>query len=163
MSFFFKVRDIIKSPMIKIEKADIKSGDIVLDYGCGPGSFTLAAAEVVASSGKVYAADINPLAVKKVKKVASRKGLKNIETIQTECKTGLENNSVDVVMCFDTFHDVNDKDSLLSEFHRVLKSDSTLAFDDHHLNEDEIITKITENGLFSLAEKKEKLYLFIKR
>ena len=66
-------------------------------------------------------------------------------------------------MCFDTFHDVHDKDSLLREFHRVLKSDSTLAFDDHHLNEDEIITKITENGLFSLAEKKEKLYLFIKK
>ena len=160
MSIFFKVRDMFKSPIIKIEKANIKSGDKVLDYGCGPGSFTLAAAEVVGPSGKIYAADINSFALKKVKKAASKKGFKNIETIQTDCNTGLANNSVDVVMCFDTFHDVDDKESLLREFHRVLKPNSTLAFDDHHLHEDEIISKVTENGFFALAEKKEKLYLF---
>ncbi len=163
MSFFFKVRDMLKSPVIKIEKANMKPGDKVLDYGCGPGSFTLAAAEVVGPSGKVYAADINSLAVKKVRKASSKKGFKNIETIQTDCKTGLGNNSVNMVMCFDTFHDVDDKESLLREFHRVLKPNSSLAFDDHHLNEDEIISKVTENGLFALTEKKEKLYLFAKR
>ncbi|MFX1336973.1 MAG: class I SAM-dependent methyltransferase [Promethearchaeota archaeon] len=163
MSFFFKIRDIFKSPMIKIEKANIKQGNKVLDYGCGPGSFAIAAAEVVGSSGKVYAADINPLAIKKIKKATLKKGLSNIETILTDCNTGLGDNSIDVILCFDTIHNVDDKESLLKEFHRVLQPDSILALDDHHMEEDEIISKITEGGLFELSNKKENLYLFIKR
>ena len=163
MSFFFKIRDLFKSPRIKIEKANIKSGDNVLDYGCGSGSFTLAAAKVVGSSGKVYAADINPLAIKKVKKSAKKKGLTNIETILTDCNTGLENNSIDMIICFDTFHHVNDQESLLKEFYRVLKPKSALFLDDHHMKEDEIISKITERGFFELSEKKGEQYLFIKK
>ena len=162
MSFFFKVRDIIKSPMIKIEKVNIKPGDIVLDYGCGPGSFTLAAAEIVSPSGKVYAADVNAIAIKKVQKSASKKGLDHIETIQTDCNTGLKDESINVVMCFDTIHHVDDPKGLLREFYRVLKPHSSLALDDHHLEEEEIIELITEQGFFELADKKEKLYLFIK-
>ena len=163
MSFFFKIRDKFKTPMLKIEKSNIKLGDLVLDYGCGPGSFTIAAAETVGPSGKVYTADINSLAIKKAKKAALKKGFNNIETILTDCNTGLGDNSIDVVMCFDTIHHVDDQESLLSEFHRVLKPNSTLSLDDHHMEEDEIISKVTEQGLFELADKKEKLYLFTKR
>jgi len=163
MSFFFKIRDLFKSPMIKIAKSNIKPGDIVLDYGCGPGSFTLAAAKVVGSSGIVYAADINPLAINKVKKNALKKGLTNIETILTENNTGLIDNSIDVVICFDTFHHINDQDSLLKEFYRVLRPKSTLSLDDHHMQEDEIISKITGQGLFELSEEKDEQYLFTKK
>ena len=163
MSFFFRVRDKLKAPMVKIEKAKIKPGDIVLDYGCGPGGFTIAAAQVVSSSGKVYAADINSLAIKKVKKAALKKGLNNIETILTDCNTGLGDMSIDVVICFDTIHHVDDQESLLREFHRVLKPNSILSLDDHHMEEDDIISKITEHGLFELVDKKEKQYLFTKK
>jgi ubiquinone/menaquinone biosynthesis C-methylase UbiE len=163
MSFFFKIRDLVKSPVIKIKKAYIKSGDIVLDYGCGPGSFTIPAAEIVGSSGKVYAADLNPLAINKVKKIALKKGLTNIKTILTDCNTGLGDNSIDVVICFDTFHHVNDQDNLLKEFHRILKPKSTLSLDDHHMQEDEILFKITEQGLFKLVEEKDKQFLFTKK
>ncbi len=163
MLFFFKIRDKLKAPMIKIEKTNIKPGDTVLDYGCGPGDFTVAAAEVVGSSGKVYAVDINLLAIKRVKKSALKKGLNNIETILTDCNIGLGDNSIDVVICFDTIHHVNDQESLLREFHRVLKPNSNLSLDDYHMEEDEIISKITEQGIFELADKKEKLYLFTKR
>ena len=67
MSFFFKILDFFKSPMKKVDKAEVKSGDFVLDYGCGPGSYTFAASEKVGSNGKIYAADIHPLAIDKVK------------------------------------------------------------------------------------------------
>lgn len=68
MSVLFKIRDKFYSPIEKIRKTNIKQGDFVLDYGCGPGSYTVAAAEVVGSNGKVFAADIHPLALVKVKK-----------------------------------------------------------------------------------------------
>ena len=162
MSFFFKIRDIFHDPMEKIEKTEIKIGNHVLDYGCGPGSFSIAAADVVGTSGKVYAADVHPLAAEKINKKASKKGIKNIETITTDCKTGIKDNSIDNIICFDSLHDIADKDCVLEEFNRVLKPSCLLSIDDHHLEENEIISLITAQGFFKFAEKKDKIYSFIK-
>ena len=148
--------------MNKIKKANINSGDFVLDYGCGPGSYSLAASEVVGDSGKIFAADIHPLAVERIKKKASKGGFTNIYTILTDCDTGLEKNSIDVVICFDTLHALGNITSNIKEFYRVLKPNAILSLDDHHSNEDEIISKIQEKGLFDLKEKKEKILNFIK-
>ena len=163
MSFFFRIRDTFRHPSNKIEKAKIKHGDFVLDYGCGPGSYTLVAADVVGSSGKVIAADINPLAIDKVRKRATKIGLQNIETIITDCKTDLDAESIDVIICFDVLHDVNDKECILNEWYRLLKLNSRLSVDDHHMKEEEIILLITGNGLFELEEKIGKLYNFKKK
>ena len=162
MAFFFKIRDIFNHPIEKIRKANIKQGDIVLDYGCGSGSYTIVAAEEVSSLGNVIAADIHPFALKMVNKKAEKKSYSNITTVQTDCDTGIAKESVDVVICFDVIHDIPHKYDILKEFHRVLKPNSTLSFDDHHLNENEIIEFITSEGLFKLSEKKGKQYNFIK-
>lgn len=162
MSFFFKIRDKFKSPMKKVEKAGIRMGNFVLDYGCGPGSYTIAAAKKVGPNGKVYAADIHPLAIKKVEQKGKQIGLTNIETILTDCKTNLKENSIDLIICFDMMHDVKKPELLLNEFYKVLKPNSILSFDDHHSKEEEIIPLITSNGLFKLVEKKENQYNFKK-
>ena len=140
MSFLFRIRDKFHPPEEKVRRANIKEGDMVLDYGCGPGSYTISAAEVVGPAGKIFAADIHPLALKKVHKKAKKFSYSNIEKIPTDCDTGLDNESIDVVICFDMFHGVPNKDELLREFHRVLKPNSILSFDDHHMKEDEIET-----------------------
>jgi ubiquinone/menaquinone biosynthesis C-methylase UbiE len=163
MSLFFKFRDKSKPPILKIQKAGIKQGDIVLDYRCGPGSYTIAATELLGPSGRVYAADIHPLAIKKVIKDASKRELKNIESFQTNCKLDIREASVDVVMYFDTFHNLEDYECNLKEFNRVLKANSILIVDDHHYSEEEIIKKVADQGLFKLKEKKDDQYLFIKK
>lgn len=162
MSFFFKIRDKFHPPMEKIRKAEIKEGDIVLDYGCGPGSYTIAAAERVGENGNIFAADIHPLAIEKVKQKAKKLGFKHIETIQTDCDTGLKDESVDVVICFDVLHGIPDKNLLLREFHRVLKPNATLSVDDHHSEESKIIDTITAGNLFKLLDKKDKQFNFLK-
>ncbi|MFX1571832.1 MAG: class I SAM-dependent methyltransferase [Promethearchaeota archaeon] len=162
MSFFFKIRDKFYPPVNKIRKANIKLGDIILDYGCGSGSYTIAAVEELGPNGKVFAADIHPLALEKIKKKAERMGYTNIETIQTDCATGLDNESIDKIICFDVLHDISNKFNILKEFYRVLKLNSILSFDDHHMNEDEIINLITSKGLFKLTEVIDKQYNFIK-
>jgi ubiquinone/menaquinone biosynthesis C-methylase UbiE len=162
MSVLFKIRDKFYSPIEKIRKTNIKQGDFVLDYGCGPGSYTVAAAEVIGSNGKVFAADIHPLALVKVKKKARTIEYDNIETIQTDYDTGLDNESINVVICFEMFHGVLNKKNLIKKFHRVLKPNSMLSFDDHKMKEDTIIDFITSDGLFKLSEKKGKQYNFIK-
>lgn len=162
MSFCFSIRDQFKDPINKIKKTSIKEGDVVLDYGCGTGSYSIVAAEMVGPTGKVFSADINPLAIKKVTKKASKKVIRNIDTILTDCATFLDDNSIDVIICFDTLHALgNIRDNIL-EFHRILKQGGMLSVDDHHSEENEIISKIQGNGLFKLLDKKDKIYNFIK-
>lgn len=162
MAFFFKIRDLFKSPMIKINKAGVKKGESILDYGCGSGSYALAAANVVKDSGKVFAADIHPLAIKKLNRKIEKKDIKNTVTIETELDTGLKDAGIDRVLCFDMLHDVEDKKSLMEEFHRILKPNGILAFDDHHATETDIKKNITDNQLFILLEENDGFYIFQK-
>ena len=160
MSAWFSLRDRLHSPKNILQEADIKPGFKILDYGCGPGGFSIAAAELVGGNGKVYAADILPIALMNVQKRASRHALANIETIHTDRATGLEDGSVDLVLLYDILHGLADPDSVLAELHRVLKPDSTLSFSDHHMAENEILTRITGQGLFRFLKKGDKTYTF---
>ena len=163
MSLFIRIRNALSPPDKTVKEAGIQPGHTVLDYGCGPGGHSIAAAKLVGQSGKVYAIDIHALAIRSVQKKASRKGLKNIETIQSSCATGLQNNSLDVGLLYDTFHELNDPREVLAELARILKPEGVLSFSDHHLKEQEITSGVTESGLFSLLRKGEKNYTFGKK
>ena len=151
MSFSFKFRDFLLPRENILKEVGIKPSFYILDYGCGPGSYAIAAAQLVGQSGKVYALDIHPLAVQRVRNIASKKGSTNIETIHSDCATGLPDNSIDVVLLYDTLHKLSKPDEVLAELHRVLKPKAILSFNDHHLKEEEIIFTITGKGLFKLS------------
>lgn len=163
MSLFIRVRNALSPPEKILKEAGIQPGHTVLDYGCGPGSHSIAAAKLVGQSGKVYALDIHPLAIRCVQKKTSRKGLKNIETINSDCATGLQDGSLDVVLLYDTFHELNDPRKVLAELGRVLKPEGLLSFSDHHMKEQEITSGVAESGLFSLLRNGEKTYTFKKK
>jgi len=162
MALFFVFRDIVSPPEKIVGEAGLKPGFTVLDYGCGPGSYALAAAEIVGGEGTVYALDIHPLAVEIVQRKAAKRGLANIKTILSDCHTGLDEESVDAVLLYDTFHDLEKPDEVLKELHRVLKPDGILSFSDHHLAEEEITAAITGRGLFSPSGKGKKTFTFRK-
>ena len=162
MSFSFKFRDFYQPRKKVLAEVKLETGFNILDYGCGPGSYTVAAAKVVGETGMVYALDIHPLAVKQVQKTAARKRLTNIETILSDCATGLPDESIDIVLLYDTFHKLSEPDKVLAELHRVLKPNCILSFSDHHLKGDEIIPQVTGKGLFQLSRKGEKVYNFAK-
>jgi ubiquinone/menaquinone biosynthesis C-methylase UbiE len=162
MSLMFKVRDFFRPRLDVLKEAGIESGVCTLDYGCGPGSYILPLAKLVGPSGKIYALDIHPLAIKKVKKIAARKGIENIETIESDCRTGLSDNHVNVVLLYDTFHNLSQPDDVMGELHRVLKSDGTLSFSDHHMKEKDIIAGVTDTGMFKLSKKGNRTYSFSK-
>ena len=162
MSLTYRLRDFI-SPRINILKeVEIKPGFSVLDYGCGPGSYILPLVELVGTTGKIYALDVHPLAVQMVQRIASKKQLTNVTTIHSDCETKLPDKSIDVVLLYDIFHDLTEPDRVLNELHRVLKPNAILSFSDHHMKEDEIVSKITKSGLFRLLTKGEKTYSFLK-
>lgn len=162
MSFGFRFRDLLLPPKKKLNEVGIRPGYHLLDYGCGPGSYSIAAAELVGDSGKVYALDINPLGIQRVQNIASKKGFRNIETICSDCATGLEDGTIDVVLLYDTFHGLSDPDGVLKELHRVMKPSSILAFSDHHMKEEEILSEITETNLFKLSRKGKRSHIFLR-
>lgn len=43
-----------------LHRFGLSEGQRLVELGCGPGAFTLPAAEIVGPTGRVYAADINP-------------------------------------------------------------------------------------------------------
>ena len=162
MSFAFIVRDFFKPRRKVIVEVGIKQGDHVLDYGCGPGSYLKATADLVGPEGKVYALDIHPHAIRKVQKLASKNRLDNVETILSDCRTDLPSGSIDVVLLYDTFHALTKPDEALSELYRVLKAGGILSFSDHHLTNDEIIYGVTVSSLFELATRGDRTYSFQK-
>jgi len=160
MALFLRFRDIFMPPGSLLAEAGIKEGASILDYGCGPGSYSIKAAQLVGERGKVYALDIHPLALKKVEKAAKKKELSNIRTILSNCATGLESASMDVVLLYDLFHDLKGSEAVLEEIHRVLKPEGVLSFSDHHMKEEGIISKLTEKGLFEFSGKGRRTFTF---
>jgi len=73
MSLAFRFRDLFLAPIDILKEVGIKPGFHVLDYGCGPGGYIIAAAQLVSKSGKIYALDIHPMAIKQVQNTASKK------------------------------------------------------------------------------------------
>jgi ubiquinone/menaquinone biosynthesis C-methylase UbiE len=145
-----------------VKEAGIKEGYSVLDFGCGSGSYVLAVAELVGKSGKVYALDVQPLAIEMVKKIAEKKKLTNVKTILSDMKTGLPDDSINVALLYDVFHDLTDPESILEELHRVLKVDGILSLSDHHMEQEEIVSNVTRRNFFRLLRKGEKTYSFAK-
>ena len=78
-------------------------------------------AELIGKSGIIYKLDINPAAIELVKELAAKKQLSNVEVILSDRDTGLLNESVDMVLVYDVFHDLKNRDAVLEELHRVLK------------------------------------------
>ena len=162
MALTFKIRDFFRPRRDIVKEVGIKEGYHVLDYGCGSGSYVSAVAELVGKSGIIYALDIHPLAVEMVKKIAAKKGLSNVETILSDRKTGLPDDSIDVILMYDVFHDLRDPNGVLVELHRVLKPNGILSFSDHHMKQNEILSNLTKNALFKLLRKGGKTYSFSK-
>ncbi|TET68255.1 MAG: class I SAM-dependent methyltransferase [Candidatus Aminicenantes bacterium] len=162
MSFGYKFRDFFLPRKKILDEVGIKEGFHILDYGCGPGDYVAAASKLVGKSGKVYALDIHTLAIQKVKDVVSKYNLQNVETIRSDCKTGLPDNSIDVVLLYDTFHDLSHPNRVLKELHRVLKPKGILSFSDHHMEENEIVSKLTDKRLFRLLSRGKRTCSFLK-
>lgn len=159
---FFALRNKLNPPAKMVGEAGLKPGMRVLDFGCGVGGHAFAAAELVGETGGVYALDINRLAVDRIGKIARKKGFANVEAICSDRETGLDDEYLDVVMIYDTFHILDEPDRVLAELRRVLKPDGILSFSDHHMNEERIITGVTGGGLFRLSGKGDKTYTFVK-
>ena len=154
MSFFLGLHHRFMDIGKRLEESGVQRGQTVLDFGCGPGHFTIAAAKRVGETGGVYALDIHPLAVKSVEGKARKEGLSNITTILSDRDTGLPDESVDVVLLYDTIHMIADKRALLEELHRIVKPGGALSIWVGHMKVDDVVEIVEKSDLFALRDRR---------
>jgi len=118
----------------------MEEGQIVLDFGCGSGTYTIPAAKIVKDKGKVYALDKDSDVLNELMHRAESAGLKNIKRIDTtgERKVNLADNSVDVVLLFDVLHhyyfpQADDRRKVLDEVHRISKAKALILVYPKHM------------------------------
>ena len=157
MAFFLALHRRFVDVKKPLERAGVKEGQTILDFGCGPGHYAIAAAKMVGAKGKVYALDIHPLAVRSVEKKAKKEGLTNITTILSDKDTRLPDQSIDVALAYDMIHMVKDKQALARELHRVLKPNGLLSVIVGHIKVEDVLKILEEDGLFSLRDRQGRL------
>jgi ubiquinone/menaquinone biosynthesis C-methylase UbiE len=155
MALTFRIRDWLNPPARVLAPACLAAGMTVVDYGCGPGSYTLAAAQIVGPRGRVYGVDIHPQAVEPVRRKAVGAGLAYVEGVLVSgYQTGIPSFSADRVLLMDMIHIVPDQAALLREVHRLLKADGLAYVDIHHTDPAPIKARLVNSGLFEIAEDK---------
>jgi len=112
------------NPKEVVKKLNLKNDMIIADFGCGAGYFTIPLAEAV-EKGKVYALDVLDTALASVKSKANFNGLLNIETgigdLETENGSGIEDNSIDLVLLANILFQSSNKIGIIKEASRILK------------------------------------------
>jgi ubiquinone/menaquinone biosynthesis C-methylase UbiE len=102
--------------------ADLKAGMTFADIGCGDGYFTVLAAKKVGPEGRVYAVDIDPSGIEKLKNKAKAERLTNILTQVGQAEeTAFCNGCVDFVFYSMDLHDFNDAAKVLQNAKQMLK------------------------------------------
>jgi ubiquinone/menaquinone biosynthesis C-methylase UbiE len=124
-------------PDIVFGELGLKTGDVFLDLGCGPGEYALRASEIVGEKGVVYALDRVESHIADLEKRAADAGVTNITAIAADI-TGplpIDDSCVDVCLLATVLHipDVTRRaEEVCAEIRRVLKPDGRLAVIECH-------------------------------
>ena len=110
-----------------LEMADIQLGNSVADIGCHQGYMSIRVADFIGETGKVYSVDVREDRLNKLNDIASERGIKNIQTILGDYDDPkLEENSIDVVLIIDAYHEMNDYQQILFHVKKALKPDGRI-------------------------------------
>ena len=104
------------------ELGRLSEGERVLDLGCGAGSDTLVAAQMVGPEGSVTGVDMTPEMLAKARRAATEMGAANVEFVEGEIELlPFADESVDVVISNGVIDLLPDKDTVFAEIYRVLR------------------------------------------
>ena len=110
-----------------LEHAAVAPGDVVLDIGTGDGLIGLAAARLVAPTGRVIFCDVSADLLAHVESAVGDGGDHRFLLARAEDLSDLESGSVDVVVMRAVLIYVQEKARALQEMHRVLRPGGRLS------------------------------------
>ena len=115
-------------PEETLRAAGVAKGQTVVDLGCGPGYFTLPAAELVGPSGKVYGVDVEPEMIEACRARAAEAGVQGIELVQSDgTHVPLPDGIANLVLISVVLHETKDRAGFLREARRLLTPGGAVA------------------------------------
>ncbi len=114
-----------------MEFLDLEEGNVVADIGTGTGFFALYLSDWVGDTGLVYAEDIQQEMVDYTTEKIEDEGVKNIKVVLGQPDDpGLPDNSLDLVLMANVYHEVENPVALLKSIAKDLKLDGRLIIID---------------------------------
>jgi ubiquinone/menaquinone biosynthesis C-methylase UbiE len=130
-------RDEEQKPDEIIRSMGLKDGDVVADVGAGTGYFTRRLAKAVAPSGRVYAVDIQPEMLSKLKENVEKAGARNVVIILGETDDPrLPRESLDWILIVNTYHELQQPKATLARMREALKPSGRVAVVENRLEGD---------------------------
>jgi len=100
----------------------LEPGERVLDLGCGAGTDSLVAAQMVGPEGRVTGIDMTPQMLAKARAAAAELGARNVVFVDGEVeRLPFEDAAFDVVISNGVIDLIPDKDAVFGEIFRVLR------------------------------------------
>ena len=110
---------------------EVEPGSSVADFGAGSGEYALALASAVGESGHVYAIDVQPDLLVRIKNEARRRELENMDIVVGDVSkvhgTKLRSHSVQLVLMSNVLFQLEHKRGAFDEAHRILEPKGRLA------------------------------------
>ena len=130
-------RDQDQKPGLVIQALGLKPGMSVADLGSGSGYFTRLFVEAVAETGKVYAIDVEPEALKYVEESLAHVNRPfQVEFILARPDNpGLPIESVDMIFVCNTFHHLESRTTYFRDVRSALKPGGRIAIVDYYHDE----------------------------
>jgi ubiquinone/menaquinone biosynthesis C-methylase UbiE len=121
------LRNVLLSPRRLIERLELKESSNALEVGPGPGYFSAKVASIL-TRGRLVIADIQPEMLDIAKKRLDKRGLSNVEYRQCDGRAfDLPDSSFDRIFLVAVMGEVENKESYMSEFRRMLKTGGILS------------------------------------
>ncbi len=155
MSLYMDVQDFLSPHHIdaRVKTFGLAEGMTVVDYGCGPGRYTVRFSKLVGDKGEVYAVDIQELAIEALREKMERYNLRNVKPVLAKgYHSGLPDHIADRVTAIDIFHGVTEPATFLEEIHRITKKDGLLIIDDGHQPRKTTKEKILSSHRWEITE-----------
>jgi precorrin-6B methylase 2 len=121
-------RESEENPDGALDAIGFKPGMVVADIGAGTGYMTLKMAKRVGPSGKVYAEDVQPEMLRRLRANAEAAKLANIQTVLGgEADPKLPPNTLDLILLVDVYHEFSQPQRMLRKMREELKPDGRLV------------------------------------
>jgi len=169
-----------EAPESALDQMGVQRGMTVADIGAGTGYFSIRLARRVGPTGRVYANDVQPEMLDRIRQKSEKLDLRNIETVLgSEADPKLPAGKMDLILMVDVYHEFSQPQRMLDAIRTALKPDGRLVQleyrkedptipirPDHKMSIPEVKTEVEAEG-FKLEKvldtlPRQHLFIFVK-